>query len=390
MSTYKYLIIGGGMAGDAAIRGIRQNDETGSICLVSQEEHPPYNRPPLSKSLWFGKSEKTIWRPLDNLNVDVQLNRRIVQLDIAKKRAIDDRGSTYSFEKLLLATGGKVNRFPFGGDDIIYFRTLEDYRRLRDLTESKNRFAIIGGGFIGAEIAAGLANHQKEVMMVFPEAGIGANVFPKEVSDHLTELFRENGVAVHTGQWLNALEKRQDKLVLKTREGLAIEAEGTVAGIGIKPNIEIARQAGLTVNRGIVVNKHLQTSHPDVYAAGDVAEFYNSALGNHVIVEHEENANMTGYFAGAAMTGHHQEYDYLPYFYSSLFAVKYEGVGEMNASLQTVIDWKEPFQEGVIYYLKGKRVRGVVCWNIRKKLNAARKLIAEPGPFEAADLMGKI
>ncbi len=121
----------------------------------------------------------------------------------------------------------------------------------------------------------------------------------------------------------------------------------------------------MTINKGIVVNKFLQTSNPDIYAAGDAAEFFISALGSSVVVEHEENANMAGYFAGMGMAGKPQEYDYLPFFYSSIFDTKYEG-GEVNASLETVIDWREPYREGIIYYLANQRVRGVISWNLRK------------------------
>ncbi len=208
MPEYKYLIIGGGMTGDAAIRGIRQVDTEGSIGLISEETHPPYNRPPLSKSLWFGKTEDSIWRPLKDLNVDVYSGCRATELHAENKRVTDDKNNVHSFEKLLMAVGGSVNRFPFGGDDIIYFRTLDDYRRLQKLAGRKKRFAVIGGGFIGSEIAAALAQNGKDVVMLFPEAGLGAAVFPKEISDHLTATFQNNAVEIHTGQWVSMLEKK--------------------------------------------------------------------------------------------------------------------------------------------------------------------------------------
>lgn len=390
MPAHKYLIIGGGMTGDAAIRGIRQVDEDGSIGMISEEPHPPYNRPPLSKSLWAGKAESSIWRPLDDLNVDAHLGRRAIALDAEKKQVEDHAGEIHSFEKLLLAVGGSVNRFPFGGDEIIYFRNLDDYRRLLALAEKKERFAVIGGGFIGSEIAAALIAKGRTVTMLFPEENVGANLFPQEIASHMTSLFQNNGATVLSGQLVTNIEKKGEEFIISTESEDSLVVDAVVAGIGIKPNISLAAEAGLDVQKGILVNKFLQTSHPDIYAAGDAAEFFISALGSHVVVEHEENANMAGYLAGMGMAGTAQEYDYLPYFYSSIFDIKYEGVGETSSRLETVIDWKDPLQEGVVYYLSNGRVRGVVCWNLRKKLKSARGIIGESGPFEAADLIGKI
>ncbi len=390
MTNYNYLIIGGGMAGDAAVRGIRQVDEDGSIGLISTEEHPPYNRPPLSKRLWFGGKEKKIWRKTDLDDIDFYPGKTAVKLDTQKKEVTDDNGDSYQFDKLLLATGGNVIRLPFGGDHIIYFRTLNDYRRLKKLAEQGKRFAVIGGGFIGSEIAAALAHNEKEVVMLFPEEGIGARIFPLELSDYLNNYYHHKGVDIRSGELVSELEEKNGQYIVKTDSGHQELVDGVVAGIGIKPNVGLAEQAGLEVNKGIVVNQYLQSSHPDVYAAGDVAEFYTSALNKQMVVEHEENANMTGFIAGQNMAGQSQEYDYLPYFYSDLFDLGYEAVGEMNADMEIAIDWKQPLQEGVIYYLKNQRVRGVLLWNIFGNIDEARQLISEKGAFNADNLKGRI
>jgi NAD(P)H-nitrite reductase large subunit len=178
MHSYKYLVVGGGMTADAAIRGIREVDPQGSIGLISREPHLPYKRPLLSKGLWFGKSFDRIWYDTETLGISAFLGRTAISLDLAGKSVADDEGTLYGFDKLLLATGGQPRRFPFGGDDILYFRTVDDYLRLRALTETRRKFAVIGGGFIGSEIAAALASIGKEVVMLFPEEGIGARVFP--------------------------------------------------------------------------------------------------------------------------------------------------------------------------------------------------------------------
>jgi len=156
-----------------------------------------------------------------------------------------------------------------------------------------------------------------------------------------------------------------------------------VAGLGIQLNLDLAQQAGLKTNTGILVDENLQTSAPGIYAAGDVAEFYNPALGKWIQVEHEDNANSMGRQAGRNMAGAAEPYTHLPYFYSDLFELGYEAVGTLDPRLETVADWKEPFQKGVIYYLEGGRVRGVLLWNVWEQVEQARALIAEPGPFKA-------
>ncbi|HET9515068.1 MAG TPA: FAD-dependent oxidoreductase, partial [Gemmatimonadales bacterium] len=153
---------------------------------------------------------------------------------------------------------------------------------------------------------------------------------------------------------------------------------------------QLAEQAGLKVENGIVVDQFLRTSQPDVYAAGDVANFHNPSLDGRLRVEHEDNANTMGRIAGLNLAGRATPYDHLPFFYSDLFDLGYEAVGDTDARYQTVADWKEPFREGVVYYLKDGRVRGVLLWNTWGQVDHARSLIAEPGPFTPQTLPGRL
>ena len=157
-------------------------------------------------------------------------------------------------------------------------------------------------------------------------------------------------------------------------------ATRVIAGLGIVPSVELARQAGLTVSDGIEVDERLRTSQPEIYAAGDVAQFFNPALGKRMRVEHEDNANTMGKVAGQNMAGADLRYDHLPFFYSDLFDLGYEAVGDVDARHETVVDWKEEFREGVVYYLDGGRVRGVLLWNTWGQVDAARALIAAAWP----------
>ncbi len=395
MASYTYLIVGGGMTADAAVRGIREIDANGSIAIVGAEPDPPYDRPPLSKGLWKGDSLDTVWRGTESLGAELLLGRTVTSIDPWNKRVVDDRKTAYGFDKLLLATGGTPRRLPAGDGNVLYFRTLSDYRRLRAMLDHGRRFAVVGGGFIGSEIAAALAMNGKEVAIVFPGEGIGAHVFPRDVSLFLNGYFRQKGVEVFAGETVHGVETRAGRLILKTRDVKTLDTrdlpvDGVLAGIGIVPNVDLARAAKLSVGNGILVDESCRTSHADVYAAGDVASFYNPALGTRIRVEHEDNARTMGRLAGRAMAGHHEAYRHLPFFYSDLFDLGYEAVGEVESRLQTVANWEEPFRKGVVYYMRQGRVRGVLLWNVWKRVEFARRLIAEPGPIRPDDLPGRL
>ncbi len=390
MKHYQYLIIGGGLAGDAAVRGIRELDANGSIGMLSREPHPPYTRPNLSKGLWKGRPLEKVWRNTQELGVDLHLTRKVTELDALKKCVRDETGEEYTYDKLLLATGGSPIRLPIEGDDIIYFRDLNDYQRLRALSERGEQFLVIGGGFIGSELAAALTLVGKKVTMVFPEEAIGVRVFPNDLSHYLNDYYRQKGVDVVTGDSVTNLEKNGDRLTVRTQSGRLVEVDGVVAGIGIRPNLELARQAGLQVENGIIVNDRLLTSAPEVFAAGDVANFFHSALGKRVRVEHEDNAIQMGQLAGRNMAGANESYTHVPMFYSDLFEHGYEAIGEINSQMETVADWQDPFNKGTIYYLENGRVRGVLLWNVWGQVNNARALLTEAGPLEVADLRDRL
>jgi NADPH-dependent 2,4-dienoyl-CoA reductase/sulfur reductase-like enzyme len=390
MRNYKYLIVGGGMTADAAVNGIRELDSKGSIGLISAEADVPYDRPPLSKALWKGKPLESVWRHTKERNVDLYLQRTVKAIDVEHKTVADDKNEVYSFDKLLLATGGSARKLPFGGDDILYYRTVGDYRRLRDWTSKGKRFAVIGGGFIGSEIAAALAMNDKEVVMLFPGRAICDRIFPSDLSQFLNDFYRQKGVKVWSGESAAGLDRRGEQFVLKTQSGREVVVDGVIAGIGIQPNLELATLAGLQTGDGVEVDESLCTSRPDIYAAGDVALFYNPALARPLRVEHEDNANTMGRQAGRNMAGSAERYEHLPFFYSDLFELGYEAVGELDSRLSTMVDWKEPFREGVVYYQKEGRVRGVLLWNVWGQVDAARELIATRQPFSSDDLKHKL
>lgn len=392
MKPYTYVIVGGGMAADSAIQGIREVDEKGTIALIGSENFPPYNRPPLTKKLWTGKRKlEDIWRQTAKHGADLYLNQRVVSVDADKKIVKDDQGLEYEYHKLLLATGGTPRQLPFGNGLIRYFRTVEDYQALREQADKGGRFAVIGGGFIGSELAAALSMHDQEVSIIFPGMGICDNIFPPGLVAHINAYYKEKGVNLLSGEEVVGVSANGKAVDLKTKKGTTITVDYVVAGIGITPNVELAEQIGLEVDNGIVVGEDLQTSRADIYAAGDVAKFSNPFLGGKLRVEHEDNTNTMGKYAGRNMAGKPSLYDHIPMFYSDLFDMGYEAVGPLNAKMTMVEDWKEePYKKGVIYYLDNGHLRGVLLWNVWDQVDAARDLIRSVGPKRAEDLMGKI
>jgi 3-phenylpropionate/trans-cinnamate dioxygenase ferredoxin reductase subunit len=379
---YTYLIVGGGMAADAAARGIREVDPHGAIGLIGAEPDPPYKRPPLSKKLWHGKPLGSIWLETESLGVDLHLGHAARVLDLRQKIVVDDRGTVFGFDKLLLATGVAPRHLPVGGHRVIAYRTVDNYHRLRQEAERGKRFAVIGGGFIGSEIAAALASNGVEVTMIFPGSGIGDHLFPPDLAGSLTDVYRDHGVEVLANAVVTDVVESGDRLILRTHhvvraDSRDIAVDGIVAGIGSQPNTALALTAGLAVNDGILVDTFLRTGHPDVYAAGDVATFWQSALGKCRRVEHEDNATTMGRHAGRAMAGEPAPYEHLPFFYSDMFDLGYEAVGEIDSRLEMVAEWEEPYLKGVVTYRQDDRVRGVLNWNVWDRVDAARALIGE-------------
>jgi NADPH-dependent 2,4-dienoyl-CoA reductase/sulfur reductase-like enzyme len=226
--------------------------------------------------------------------------------------------------------------------------------------------------------------------MLFPGKAVCDRIFPADLSQFLNEFYRQKGVEVWNGESATGLERRGGQWVLTTRSGRQITADGVVAGLGIEPNLDLAKMAGLQTAEGIVVDERLRTSQPDIYAAGDVASFYNPALDRRLRVEHEDNANTMGRLAGRNMAGSAEPYHHLPFFYSDMFELGYEAVGEVDSRLSVLADWKEQYREGVVYYQREGQVRGVLLWNVWGQVDAARELIAAKRPFQAEELMRRL
>jgi 3-phenylpropionate/trans-cinnamate dioxygenase ferredoxin reductase subunit len=395
---YSYIIVGGGLAGASAVEGIREKDGEGPVLLIGNEKYLPYDRPPLSKKLWLGKKKmEEIFihdgEFYENKKVTVALGTKAVKVEPAAKTLRTADGRQYRFGKLLLAAGGSPRMLSIPGGDIegiCYYRYLDDYLRMRKEAAEGSSAVVIGGGFIGSEMAAALVVNKVKVTMVFPEAYLCSRVFPESLGLAIQNSYLGRGVSILSGDRPVSFDKKGDGFVVVTERGNRIESDLLIVGIGIAPSVGLAQEAGLRTGEGIVVDEYLRTSDPDIYAAGDNAFFPYQALGRKMRVEHWDNALNQGKQAGRNMAGAEEPFTYMPYFFSDLFEFGYEAVGEVSAELETFMDWQKENDTGVVYYLKDARVRGVMMCNVWEKVEAARELIRKGGRATPESLRGGI
>jgi NADPH-dependent 2,4-dienoyl-CoA reductase/sulfur reductase-like enzyme len=394
---YDYLIVGGGRAAVAAAEGIRELDSSGSILVVGAEAHLPYDRPPLSKQLWSGK--KTVDEIFvhdagyfERENIQLAISERVIEVRPADKTIVTDLGRSESYGKLLLATGGTPRRLRIPGaglEGVVYYRTLDHYNALSRDPKGKS-ILVVGGGFIGSEIAAALSQRGARVTMVFPGAYLGESVFPVSLARSIQSQYEERGIRILAGDLLSSIARTRKGLVVHTQHGERLECDTIVVGAGVDPGVELAIGAGLGVGNGIEVDERLESTVSGIYAAGDNASFSYQALGKQMRIEHWDNALSQGKAAGRNMAGAGETFTYMPYFFSDLFDFGYEAVGDVDSSLTTFADWEKENETGAVYYLARGRVRGVMLCNIWGKLDEARQLIRSGIDVSERDLRSAV
>ena len=378
-----YLIVGTGLAGASAVAGIRERDAKRSITMIGAEKHLPYDRPPLSKKLWFGKKKvKDIFLHdrafYEQEGVTLLTGRHVVALDLTNKTVSESGGKRYRFKKLLLTTGSAPQVLPIPGGamgGVCYYRVLGDYQRLKRDATAGQSVVIIGGGFIGSEMAAALCINKLKVTMIYPAAYLCDRVFPTDLGVAMERLYQSRGIRILKGRKPESIKRKGSRFVVQTSGGGQVTADLVIVGVGVRPCVELAERSGLATGDGIGVNEYLQTSHPDVYAAGDNARFPYQALGQQARIEHWDNALNQGKHAGRNMAGAHEPFTYMSYFFSDLFEFGYEAVGEVNARMETRAEWRKPFETGVVYYLRNGKIRGTLMCNVWDKVESARNLI---------------
>ncbi|MGH0162741.1 UNVERIFIED_CONTAM: hypothetical protein FKN15_043309 [Acipenser sinensis] len=461
-----YLLIGGGTASFAAARSIRARDPGARVLIVSEEAELPYMRPPLSKELWFsddpnvnetlrfkqwnGKERSIYFQPpsfyvspqdlpyVENGGVAVLNRKKVVHMDVRENKVRLDDGSEISYEKCLIATGGSprnLQAIERAGEEVIkrttLFRKIEDFKSLEKISKDVKSITIIGGGFMGSELACALGRRAREsgleVNQLFPEGGNMGKVLPEYLSNWTTDKVKTEGVNVLTDSVVKSVSYQDDKLEIKLKDGRVVKTDHIVAAVGLEPNVELAKSAGLEVDSdfgGFRVNAELQ-ARSNIWVAGDAACFYDIRLGRRR-VEHHDHAVVSGRLAGENMSGANKPYWHQSMFWSDLGPdVGYEAIGIVDSSLPTVgvfakatakdtpkaaaeesgtgirseseteavasgasESTKTPsspqvpqqgddYGKGVIFYLRDNVVVGIILWNVFNRMPIARKIIKD-------------
>jgi NADPH-dependent 2,4-dienoyl-CoA reductase/sulfur reductase-like enzyme len=373
MTTYKYVIVGGGLAGQRGADGIRKVDPEGSIALVTTEPHVPYQRPPLSKGYLRGENgldkvyikEATYYA--EN-SIEVVSGVWVNGIDPAAHNLTLKDGQKLGYEKLLLATGGRAWRLPISGNDLpgaFTLRTIEDADAIRKAAQESKRALVVGGSFIGSEVAASLVQIGLDVTMVFPESRLLEPIAPEELSAWLHAKYQANGVRIIADATLERLQGHQEveRAVVHAHESHVLEIDLVVMGVGVRLNTELAQSAGLEMaaDGGVIVDAYLRTSDSNIYAAGDIAVWPDPTFGKRLRVEHWDVARRQGLRAGRNMAGDLKPYKALPYFFSDLFDFSFEVWGDLTAWDQTVL--RGSLDEGTFafYYFHQGRMVGVLA-----------------------------
>jgi NADPH-dependent 2,4-dienoyl-CoA reductase/sulfur reductase-like enzyme len=371
MGSYKYIIIGGGLTGGRACQGIRRVDKEGTVALVTAEDHLPYERPALSKGYLTGKEglDHVYVKEEDYYaqnQIDLLQGVRVTQIDRAAHSVTLDDGQTLGYGKLLLATGGHAWRLPIPGSDLpgVYtLRTIEDSDAIRQAAAGGKRVLVLGGSFIGSEVAASLAQLGAHVTMVFPEARLLARVVPEEMSSSLHDQYASHGVHILPRTRPERLEGGAAVGRAVLDHGETLDVDLVVMGVGIRLNTTLAQEAGLEMaERGaVVVDEYLRTSDPDLYAAGDIAAWPDPTFGKRLRVEHWDVAWRQGMRVGRNMAGEEKPYRTLPYFFSDLFDLSLEVWGDLTAWDRTVRRGTIQSNSYAYYYFDKDKLTGVLA-----------------------------
>ncbi|XP_067903818.1 apoptosis-inducing factor 1, mitochondrial isoform X1 [Heterodontus francisci] len=461
-----YLLIGGGTASFAAARSIRARDPGARVLIVSEEPDLPYMRPPLSKELWFsddssvpetlrfkqwnGKERSIYFQPpsfyvspqdlpfVENGGVAVLTSKKVVHMDVRGNKIRLDSGSEITYDKCLIATGGTPRNLPAlerAGEKVqkrtTLFRKIEDFKSLEKISRNVASIVIIGGGFLGSELACALGRRARdtefEVIQIFPEKGNMGKVLPEYLSNWTTEKVRKEGVNVMPNTVVKSAKYQDKKVILKLKDGQTIKTDHVVAAVGLEPRVELAKSARMEVDSdlgGFRVNAELQ-ARSNIWVAGDAACFYDLKLGRRR-VEHHDHAVVSGRLAGENMTGAAKPYWHQSMFWSDLGPdVGYEAIGIVDSGLPTVGVFAkgtakdtpravtqdsgtgirseseteevaasvsvstgaassarppqegEDYGKGVIFYLREKVIVGILLWNIFNRMPIARKVIKD-------------
>lgn len=367
-----FVILGGGMvAGYAAKQLVELGLKPGELTILSADSSVPYERPPLSKGFLAGKDSEDSIRisPEDFYRahgIEVKLGCEASGVDPQRKRVTLASGEELEFGKLIVATGGHPRSLEVPGANlrnVYYLRSLEDSKAIRRAAEAKKSAAVIGGGFIGMEVASALAQKGVEVTMVLPEDRIWKRFFSPEMSNFFEGYYAARGVRFVKGAAIAGLRGEGTVNAVMLRDGQAISCEMVVAGIGVRPVTGFLAGSGIEVGDGVMVNEYLETSQPDIYAAGDVANYPDLLFEKRRRVEHWDNAVAQGQHCARALMGERAPFRHVPYFFSDVFDLSYEYWGDSSEADRVVYRGAVLNNSFSVWWLRRKRVVAAFTMN---------------------------
>jgi len=377
---YDYLIIGSGIAGYNALKELLQLKPNSKIIMVSSDKYYPYDKPPLSKDYLRGKLEKDmLFFESDDFykrdNLEVILNKSVERIDTGSKEAILSDGNTISFNKALITTGGRPRKLNIpGSENALYLRTLDDSDKIREAASKSKNALIIGAGFIGVEVASSLTTLGVKTTVVEVMPYIWNTFVDEKVSRVIQQYLESKGISFILN---DSLKEIQGKNAI-TSNSRRLETDMLLIAVGITPNVELAKESGIQVDNGIIVNEYLETSAKDIYAAGDIANIFDPREGRRKRIEHWNNAEYTGKLAARNMAGNREAYNFISSIWSDIFDIHIESAGETRNYDEYVIRGKFESQRPrfSVIYLKGGTIKGYLAINRNvKEIVALNKLI---------------
>ncbi len=386
MADYRYVILGGGVAAGYAAKEFVERGVGGDVCLISQEDQPPYDRPPLSKSVLKGESETSDAliegeSYYDEHGIELRLGSPVEEVDFPMRRLTmpDDK---VGFEKLLIATGGRVRRLEIPGADlsgVLYLRTSEHVGQILEEAEGAERAVVIGGSFIGTEVSASLTERGVDVTLVYSSDHLleGKPLTP-EMASYFEKYFRQKGVKLIAGTRPASFEGGGHVTGVTLESGARLDADFVVAGVGVIPNTEVFESTTLELDNGIVVDEHLETNIDGVFAAGDIARYPDKRYDTMRRIEHWDVARRQGAHAARGMLDEKAPYSEIPYFFSDVFDLSWEYWGDRARADRVV--YRGDIESGSFsaWWLRGKQVEAAfVMDRPSDEREAAQKMVAE-------------
>ena len=388
------IIIGAGQAGGWVAKTLRDGGFEGRVLIVGDENLPPHERPPLSKEVLLGDAETEtclLWPPgtLEAEGIEMRLGESVASIDPDGHSLTLESGETLEWTKLVLATGGRARTLDVPGadlDGIFTLRTVADTDAIRPCLTAGATVLVVGGGWIGLEVAAAARKRGADAIVIEAADRVCARALTPEMSAWVHALHERHGVDIRLNAGLDRFEGdgRLERAVLA--DGTTVDCDLAVIGIGLVPNTELAEAAGLAVDNGIVVDEHGKTSHPDIYAAGDVTNHPNALLGRRVRLESWENAQNQGIAVARALLGEETPYNEIPWFWSDQYDANIQLMGLPESWNETVVRGDREAGEFVEFYLQDGRLQGAAAINNPRDLRFTRRMMLSDKTFDAADL----